>query len=235
MTSNKGIHSDPKSRMAFGPGYARRSETNKMDKWLLHTDVKKRLKDYYSKPDILMPVYSKIESVVEKECYILLPLKSKVIKSCFNEPEFNGELRQSEKPLTRDTPRGREFSRRIHNRFSIFPDATAGRFRYFRKTTQEDIAIKRYEFSEGREVLELRLRKEIVLEDLRKLSRKGLFCFEIFRFSEKTLQDLGLREEDKIEKGDYYVYRRTLIHYAGSRFRMNSVSLMMGKMLIESS
>jgi len=205
----------------------------KMDEWLLHTDVMERVENYYSKPDIIMPVYSKIDSIIQKEFYILVPVRSRVIKSCLKNPEFAEEMKIPEFPLTHDTPRGREFSRRIRNRFSVFPDVVAGLFRYYRKSTQEDVAIKRYEFSEGRKVLELNLNKKIILEDLRKVKRKGLFCFEVFRFSERTLEELGCQEKDEIEKGDYYIFHTFFRNNTALRFRMNSVFVTMGKAIIE--
>jgi len=203
-----------------------------MDKWFLHTDVTREIRDYRSKPGILLPVYSKIESVVEKEFRILLPVKSKVIKSCLEVAEFADEMRGSDKPLTRDTPRGREFVKRIHHRFSIFPDVEGGISRYFRKKSQEDIAIKRCDFSEGRSMLKLELAGELILEDLRKVRRKGLFCFEIFRFSEKTIEELGCQKKDEIEKGDYYIFHRYIGNGKNLRFRMRSFSLTTGKVII---
>jgi hypothetical protein len=181
-----------------------------------------------------MPVYSKIKSVLEREFYILLSLKSNIIKTCLNVPDFEKEITASDKPFTRDTPRGREFLPRIRNRFSIFPDYEQGLSNYFRKTTQENIALKKDTFSEGRYKLELALRKELICEDLRINKRKGLFCFDIFRFSEKSLNELDCHYNDEIKLGGYYIYQRfcrsnDVVRY---RSRMNSVSAITGKILI---
>ena len=205
-----------------------------MDEWFNHSDVINQIEKYHSKSDILMPVYSKIESVLEREFYILLSLKSNIIKTCLNVPDFEKEITASDKPFTRDTPRGREFLRKISNRFSIFPDAEQGLSNYFRKTTQENIALKKDTFSEGRYKLELALRKELIREDLRINKRKGLFCFDIFRFSEKSLNELDCHYNDEIKRGDHYIYKRfcrsnDTVRF---RFRMNSVSAMTGKIVI---
>ena len=205
-----------------------------MDEWFNHSDVINQIEKYYSKSDILMPVYSTIKSVLEREFYILLSVKSNIIKSCLNVPDFEKEITNSDKPFTRDTPRGREFLPRIRNRFSIFPDAEQGLSNYFRKTTQEVIAIKKDTFSRGRHKLELALRKELILEDLRINRRKGLFCFDIFRFSEKSLNELDFHYKDEVKRGDHYIYRRFCrsIDTDRFRFRMNSVSALLGKILI---
>lgn len=205
-----------------------------MDDWFNHSDVINQIEKYHSKSDILMPVYSKIESVLEREFYIFLSLKSNIIKTCLNVPDFEKEITASDKPFTRDTPRGREFLPRIRNRFSIFPDAEQGLSNYFRKTTQENIALKKDAFSEGRYKLELALRKELICEDLSINKRKGLFCFDIFRFSEKSLNEIDCHYNDEIKRGDHYIYQRfcrsnDAVRY---RFRMNSVSAMTGKLLI---
>ena len=89
-----------------------------MDEWFNHSDVINKIEEYYSKPDILMPVYSTIKSVLEREFYILLSVKSNIIKSCFNDPDFGKDSENSDKPFTRETPRGREFLPRIRNRYS---------------------------------------------------------------------------------------------------------------------
>lgn len=202
-----------------------------MDEWFNHSDVINQIDKYYSNSDILMPVYSKIESVLEYESYILLSVKFNIIKSCLNLEE---DIINSDKPFTRETPRGREFLPRIRNRFSIFPDAEQGLSNYFRKTTQEVIAEKIDTFSQGRHRLELTLRKEIILEDFRINRRKGLFCFDIFRFSEKSLNELDFHYNDETKREDYYIYRRfcrsnDAVRY---RFRMNSVSAISGRILI---
>lgn len=205
-----------------------------MDEWFNHSDVINQIEKYHSKSDILMPVYSKIESVLEREFYILLSVKDKIIKACLNVPDFEKEITASDKPFTRDTPRGREFLPRIRNRLSIFPDAKLGMGNYFRKTTQEVIFIKKDTFSEGRHKLELSLRKELIREDLRINNRKGLFCFDIFRFSEKSLDELDFHYNDEVKKGDHYIYRRFCRNIDADRFRfrMNSVSAILGKILI---
>jgi len=204
-----------------------------MDKWFNHLDVINQVEKYYSKSDILIPVYLKIESVLEHEFYILLSVRSNIIKSCLNVPEFKEEISASDKPFTRDTPRGREFLPRIRKRFSIFPDAEQGMSNYFRKTTQEDIAIKKGTFSQGRHKLELALRKEVIREDLRINKRKGLFCFDLFRYSEKSLDNLDCHYSDEIKRGDNYIYKRFCRsnNAVRSRFRMNSVSSISGKIL----
>jgi hypothetical protein len=205
-----------------------------MDEWFNHLDVINQLEEYYSKSDILMPVYLTIKSVLEHEFYIFLSVKSNIIKSCLNVPEFDEEITPSDKPFTRDTPRGREFLPRIRKRFSIFPDAEQGLSNYFRRTTQEVIAIKKDTFSEGRHKLELALRKEIIREDLRINKRKGLFCFDVFRYSEKSLDTLYCHYSDEIKRGDNYIYQRFCRsnNAVRSRFRMNSVSSISGKILI---
>ena len=202
-----------------------------MDEWFNHSDVINQIDKYYSNSDILMPVYSKIESVLEYESYILLSVKFNIIKSCLNLEE---DIINSDKPFTRETPRGREFLPRIRNRFSIFPDAEQGLSNYFRKTTQEVIAEKIDTFSQGRHRLELTLRKEIILENFKINRRKGLFCFDIFRFSEKSLNELDFHYNDETKREDYYIYRRfcrsnDAVRY---RFRMNSVSAISGRILI---
>ena len=201
-----------------------------MDEWFNHSDVINQIDKYYSNSDILMPVYSKIESVLEYESYILLSVKFNIIKSCLNLEE---DIINSDKPFTRETPRGREFLPRIRNRFSIFPDAEQGLSNYFRKTTQEVIAEKIDTFSQGRHRLELTLRKEIILENFKINRRKGLFCFDIFRFSEKSLNELDFHYNDETKREDYYIYRRfcrsNAVRY---RFRMNSVSAISGRILI---
>lgn len=205
-----------------------------MDEWFNHSDVINQIEKYHSKSDILMPVYSKTESVLEREFYVLLSLKSNIIKTCLNVPDFEKEITASDKPFTRDTPRGREFLPRIRNRFSIFPDAEQGLYNYFRKTTQETIALKKDTFSEGRYKLELALRKELIHEDLRINKRKGLFCFDIFRFSEKSLNELNCHYNDEIKRGDHYIYQRFCRSNDAARYRlrMNSVSAISGKILI---
>jgi hypothetical protein len=205
-----------------------------MDKWFHHSDVIEQIERYYSKPDILLPVYLKIESVLEHEFYILLSVKSNIAKSCLKIPEFEEELKESDKAFTRETPRGREFLPRISHRFSIFPDAEQGLSNYYRKTTQEDIAIKKVTFSEGRHKLKLALRKEIINEDLKINQRKGIFCFDIFRYSEKSLDALNCDFKDEIKRGDYYIYKRFCRsnNVVKSRFRMKSVSSIYGKIII---
>ncbi len=205
-----------------------------MDEWFDHSDVINQIDKYYSESNILMPVYSTVESVLERESYILLSVKSDIIKSCLSDPDFGKESANSDKPFTRDTPRGREFLPRIRNRFSIFPDAEQGLSIYFRKTTQEVLSRKKDDFTEGRHKLELSLRKELILEDLKINKRKGLFCFDIFRFSEKSLDELDFHYNDVVKKGDHYIYRRFCknIDTGRFRFRMNSVSAILGKILI---
>ena len=205
-----------------------------MDEWFNHSDVLNQIEKYRSQSDILMPVYSTIESVLESEFYILLSVKSNTIKSCLNLPDFEEEIINSDKPFTRDTPRGREFLPRIRNRFSIFPDAEQGLSTYFRKTTQEVLSIKKDDFTEGRHKLELSLRKELILEDLKINKRKGLFCFDIFRFSEKSLDELYFHYNDELKKRDHYIYRRYCRNIDADRFRfrMNSVSAILGRILI---
>jgi len=205
-----------------------------MDEWFEHSDVINQIEKYHSESDILLPVYSTIESVLERESYILLSVKSDVIKSCLNDPDFKKESTNSDKPFTRDTPRGREFLPRIRNRYSIFPDAEQGLSIYFRETTQEILSRKKDDFTEGRHKIELSLRKELILEDLKINKRKGLFCFDIFRFSEKSLDELYCHDNDEVKKGDHYIYQRFCKNIDADRFRfrMNSVSAILGKVLI---
>ncbi len=205
-----------------------------MDKWFNHADVIDQMEKYHSQSDILMPVYLTIESVLEHESYILLPVKSSIIKASLDVSGFENEITYSDKPFTRDTPRGREFLPRIRNRFSIFPDTEQGLSNFFRKTTQEVIAQKKDTFSEGRHRLELSLRKEVIREDLKLNNRKGLFCFSVFRFSEKSLNELDCHYDDEIKHKDHYVFQRFCRSTDAGRFRfrMRSVSAMIGRILI---
>jgi hypothetical protein len=93
---------------------------------------------------------------------------------------------------------------------------------------------KKDDFTEGRYKLELSLRKVLILEDLKINKRKGLFCFDIFRFSEKSLDELDFHYNDEVKKGGYYIYRRFCKNIDADRFRfrMNSVSAMLGRILI---
>lgn len=149
-----------------------------MDDWLLHKDIIGRVLDYYGPHKHLMTVYGRVESVVEREFRIILPLKKKLLKSCLEDPEFSKEIRDSDLPMTLDTSEGRNFSRRIYNRYSYFPGFEHSWRGFFLPETNEEISTRTEEFSEGRKTVELRLRKELVLEDLKKIERGGVFCFE---------------------------------------------------------
>ena len=137
--------------------------------------------------------------------------------------------------FTREAPEGRKILPRIRNRFSIYDDAEQGLSNWFRKSTQENIYLRKHTFSEGRMKLKIELKKEIVLEDLRITKRKGLFCFDVFRFSEKPLNEINCRKVGEVVQGDNYIYEtffRTNSIDRSFRFRMNSVSYIQGKVLI---
>ncbi len=203
-----------------------------MDNWFNHADVLNQIEKYHSQTDILLPVYSKIESVLENESYILLSVKSNIIKSYITVDGIKDDITNLDKPFTRDTPRGREFLPRIRNRFSIFPDAEQGLSNYFRRTTQEVIAHKKDTFSDGRYKLELSLKKELIHEDLKINNRKGLLCFDIFRYSEKTLNEIDCHYDDEVRHRGHYIYHRFCRNINADRFRMKSVSAMSGRILI---
>lgn len=179
-----------------------------------------------------MPVYSNLNSVLENEYFILMSVKSKIIKSYITVDGIENDITNPDKPFTRETPRGREFLPRIRNRFSIFPDAQQGVSNYFRKTTQEVIAQKKDTLSEGRHKLELSLRKELIREDLKINKRKGLLCFDIFRYSEKSLNEIDCHYDDEVKHSEHYIYRRFCRDINADRFRMKSVSAMSGRILI---
>ncbi|MFO7971458.1 MAG: hypothetical protein R6U40_06885 [Desulfobacterales bacterium] len=208
-----------------------RSEV-KLDNWFNHADIIKLIDKYHSQTDILMPVYYILESVLENEYLILLSVKANIIKSYINVDGIEKDITNSDKPFTRKTPRGREFLPRIRNRFSVFPDAQQGLSNYFRKTNQEVIAQKKDIFSEGRHKLELSLKKELIREDLKINKRKGLLCFDIFRYSEKTLNEMGCHYDDEVKHSEHYIYQRFCRNINAGRFRMKSVSAMSGRILI---
>ena len=210
---------------------AGRSE-EKMDTWFAHADIIKKIQEYRSRPDILIPVYSELKSVLETETFILLSVKSRDLKSYITVDGIEWDITDTDKPFTRDTPRGREFLRRIHNRVNIFPDAEQGISNYFRKTTQEILAQKKITYTEGRNKLELALRKEIIQEDLKINCRKGLLCFDIFRYSEKTLNEIGCYFGDETNQSEHHIYKRFCRDIDSSRFRMKSVSAISGRIII---
>ena len=204
-----------------------------MDNWFIHADIIDKIEEYRLRPDILLPVYSELKSVLETEKFILLSVKSKDIKSYITVDGIKWDITKTDKPFTRDTPRGREFSRRIHNRVvQIFPDAEQGLSNYFRRTTQEILAHKKPTCSEGRYKLELALRKEVIREDLKINCRKGLLCFDIYRYSEKTLGEIGCHYGDETNPSEYYIYKRFCRDINARRFRMKSVSAISGRIII---
>ncbi|MBC2705089.1 hypothetical protein [Desulfobacula sp.] len=206
-----------------------------MDKWFGLIDIIDEIKKYDSKQAQVLPVYKKIDSVLEKETFFLLSVKSKIAKNCLKRPDFDQEERLSDKPFTREIPEGRKILPRIRNRFSIYDDAEQGLSNWFRKSTQENIYLRKHSFSNGRMKFKIELKKEIVLEDLRITKRKGLFCFDIFRFSEKPLNEINCPKVDEVVRGNNYIYEtffRTNSMVRSSRFRMNSVSSIMGKVLL---
>lgn len=203
-----------------------------MDDWLLHKDIIDRVADYYGPHKCLLTVYGRVESVVEREFRIILPLKKRLLKFCLDDPEFSNEIRDSDLPMTLDTPDGRNFSRRIYNRYSYFPGFEHSRRGFFLPETNEEISTRSEVFSEGIKTVELKLRKELVLEDLKKIERGGVFCFESFRFSERTIEELGECERSEIFRGEHFIYKKTFRNNNSLRLRMKSFSVITGKVMV---
>lgn len=205
-----------------------------MDDWLLHRDILERLPNYYRNSNrTLLTVFGRIESGLERDFYMLLPLKKKLFKSCLENDEFSFEIQKSDFPLTRPAAsQERDFSRRIYNRISDLPNVSHHQFGFYQPDTLDDIATTTNTFNNGRKKFELQLIKRLVLDDLERTGRKGVFCFESFRFSEKTLRDLGETEREEIIREDSFVYKRIFRNNRNLRFRMNSFSVIHGKVLL---
>ena len=89
-----------------------------MDKWFNHFDFINRIEEYHLKSKVLIPVYSEIESVLEKESFILLPIKAKFVRNCLSVPDCDEEIRNSDMQFSRESPRGRDFMVRISTMMS---------------------------------------------------------------------------------------------------------------------
>lgn len=203
-----------------------------MDDWLLHKDIVEQFQNYYQgSGKTLLTLFGRIESVLERDFYILLPIKRKFLASCLEQAEFNTEI--SDLPLTRRAARQeRDFSRRIYKRIKQLPGIKKYWRGFFYPESQEDVAVTINQFEMGRKKFELKLAKELILEDLQKIKRGGVFCFESIRNSERSLEELGEVEREEVSRGEMYIFKRTFRNDQTIP-RMNSLSAIEGKVLLK--
>ncbi len=203
-----------------------------MDAWLNHQDTIQQLSDYFDSNKCLLSVYRRVESIVERDFSILLPLKKSLVKDSLKTTEFDEQIRKSDLPMTIETPADRNFSRRIYHRLSIFPGHKHSNRGFVLPETDEEILTRINQFSEGRKITDLKLRKELVWYDLKTIKRSAVYCFESFRFSEKTIEELGEREHSETFQGKHFIYKIVFRNNESLRLRMKSFSLIIGKVLV---
>jgi len=205
-----------------------------MDDWLLHKDIVEQLPNYYQgSGESLLTIFGRIESVIERDFYVLAPLRKKVLASCLEKDEFNTEINISDMSLTRRAAnQERDFSRRIFRQIIRLPGIKRNWLGFFYPESQEHIATTTNGFEMGRKRFELKLTKALILEDLKKINRHGVFCFESIRFSERSLEELGEINREEISRGEMYIFKRTF-RDSQTIPRMNSLSAIHGKVLLK--
>jgi hypothetical protein len=205
-----------------------------MDDWLLHKDIVEQLPNFYEgSGKVLLTIFGRIESVIERDFYMLVPLKRKFMAACLESDEFNTEINNSDRPLTRSAvAHERYFSIRIDRRIKRLPKIKRNWHAFFYPESQEYVATIADDFDGVRKKFELKLIKEFLLEDLEKIKRSGVFCFESIRFSERSLKELGETEREEISRGEMYVFKRTF-RDRQTFPRMNSLSAIHGKVLLK--
>jgi hypothetical protein len=197
---------------------------------MLQVDVRHLLEKSPMHGNGYLTIYEKKESHIERRFTILNPLSR---RQCFaavkRDHTFNKEIHDARFPVVRPS-QGFSQEMRISPRF----------WRYFKKHGIDAVLADdgtvlfdwQCSYSGGKTVTSVRMKEDILRDDLQRHHLCGLWCTESMRFSERTPSELGLSDTREVFRSDDFVYQLFIGHRPGFKFRMHTVSIVMGKKIL---
>lgn len=197
---------------------------------MLQLDIRRRLETSPVDDKGYLTIYEKTESDLERRFTIVNPLAR---RSCFaaiqRDHMFNEEIRRARFPVV--CRYGYTQEMRISPRF----------WRYFKRpgfnAVLDDGDNILFEWKPGRlgrnTVTKVRMKADILCDDLHRHHLCGLWCTESMRFSEKSIPELGLSEIRDVFRSEDFVYQLFIGNRPGFKFRMQTASIVLGKRFLD--
>lgn len=199
------------------------------DPWMLQLDVRQLLESSPVDDKGYLMVYEINASHLERRFTIVNPLSRRSCCAAIKRNHtFNEEIERARFPLV--CRYGYTDEMRISPRF----------WRYVKKlgldaVLGDDDSVL-FEWRPGRSgrnaVTSVRMREDILCDDLQRHRLCGLWCTESMRFSERSLSELGVSEMREIFRSDDFIYQVFIGHRPGLKFRMQTASILLGKRMI---
>jgi hypothetical protein len=201
-----------------------------MDDWMLQNDTRSLLETSPVDDEGFIVVYEKRESHIERRFVLLNPLPRRhCLASLKRDHMFGEDTSRVRFPVVRHVGSIlREL--RLTPRF----------FKYASKSgidaglADDDSTLFDWtrNVSGGTSVTRFRIKLHVLENDLKKHNLLGLWCIDSMRFSEKSLADLDLKSTRKTFQSGHYRYELLLGHRPQFRFRMLTLSVVMGKRIL---
>ncbi|PYS77478.1 MAG: hypothetical protein DMF70_16565 [Acidobacteria bacterium] len=199
------------------------------DPWMLQIDVRQLLETTPVDDKGYLTIYDTTESHLERRFTIVNPLAR---RSCFaaikRDHTFNEDIERARFPVV--CRYGYTHDMRIAPRF----------WRKFKKLALDavlgDDGAVLFEWRPGHSgrnaVTNVRMRQDILRDDLRRHHLCGLWCTESMRFSERSISELGLSEIREVFQSNDFIYQLFIGDRPEIKFRMQTVSVLLGKRVI---
>jgi hypothetical protein len=200
-----------------------------MDLWLQQQDTRKLLEESPLDSQGFCTVYEKTESILQRRFILLIPLsKRQSVSALTSGHEFNRDMKLARLPIVRSA-----------NRHSFAPCISRRFWKYSKQTGIRAALDEKGEvlfdwwngFNCGTQTTRIRVRHDLIQDDLVRHKLCGLWCIDSIRFSERTPLDLGMRTVRQLYRGKDFVYQFSVGHRPGHRLRMQTASFVMGKRL----
>lgn len=204
------------------------SEVKAADEWMLQCDVRELLERSPTDANGYLTVYEKAESHVERRFTILNPLAR---RNCLNaikrDHSFNEEICGARFPVVRPT---QGYSREMQISPRFWKDVRQHGLNA--ALADDGSTLFEWQPSAAGTIKLLRMKEDILCDDLRRHRLCGVSCIESMRFSEKSLAELGLSDTRVVHRAPDFIYRLFIGHRPGFRFRMQTASIVMGKRIM---
>ncbi len=198
---------------------------------MLQLDTRKLLESSPVDNDGLIVVYEKRESHIERRFISLNPLPRRhCLASLKRDHMFSEDTSRVRHPIVRRVG-GILRELRLSPRFSKY----AGKYGIDVGLAEDGSTVFDWTRTAagGTSVTRFRIKSHIVEEDLERHNLLGLWCMDSMRFSEKSLADLQLTGTRETFHSEPYRYELLLGHRPNCRFRMQTLSIVMGKRLLK--